>query len=61
MRVKGQNSVERKSILQFGKPEERSILDLFPYKSCTEEGVLITRRSFSTLLSCSFYRRGRIK
>jgi hypothetical protein len=43
MRVKGQNSVERKSILQFGKPEERSILDLFPYKSCTEEGVLITR------------------
>ena len=43
MRVKGQNSVDKKSILQFGKPEERSILDLFPYKSCTEEGALITR------------------
>ena len=33
MRVKGQNSVDKKSILQFGKQEERSILDLFPYKS----------------------------
>lgn len=29
MRVKGQNSVDKKSILQFGKPEERSILDYF--------------------------------
>ena len=46
MRVKGQNSVDKKSINQFGKPEERSILDLFPYKSCTEEGVLDTKESF---------------
>lgn len=31
-----------RSIFQLGKPEERSILDLFPYKSCTPEGVLLT-------------------
>lgn len=45
MIVKGRNTVEKRSILQFGKPEERSILDLFPYKSCTEEGVLITKEN----------------
>lgn len=42
MKVKGSTKATSGSIFRLGKPEERSILDLFPYKSCSEEGVLLT-------------------
>lgn len=42
MKVQSKSNQSMRSIFQLGKPEERSILDLFPYKSCTPEGVLLT-------------------
>ncbi|MFS0969886.1 hypothetical protein ACFC3P_12360 [Enterococcus thailandicus] len=43
MKVKEKNTSSKGSIFQLGKPEERSILDLFPYKDATEEGIILTR------------------
>lgn len=43
MKVKEKNTSSKGSVFQLGKPEERSILDLFPYKDATEEGIILTR------------------
>ncbi|WP_411372720.1 hypothetical protein [Enterococcus thailandicus] len=45
MKVKEKNTSSKGSIFQLGKPEERSILDLFPYKDATEEGIILTREN----------------
>lgn len=42
MKVKSKKNTGRK-LFQVGKPTNLSILDLFPYKNCTKEGILVTR------------------
>ncbi|WP_314576445.1 hypothetical protein [Enterococcus gilvus] len=42
MKVQTKGHSNRKRFRQIGQKEERSILDLFPYKRCSEEGVLVT-------------------
>ncbi|MDA9462131.1 hypothetical protein B835_2060 [Enterococcus mundtii 3F] len=45
MRVKGKSTQTTKSLFRMGKPEDRSILDLFPYKSCSDQGILLTKEN----------------
>lgn len=45
MKVTGSKKSIRGSIFQIGKPEDRSILDLFPYKSCSDQGILLTKEN----------------
>ncbi|MGK0607111.1 hypothetical protein [Enterococcus gilvus] len=42
MKIETKGQRTKKRFREMGQTEERSILDLFPYKRCSEEGVLVT-------------------
>lgn len=42
MKVQNKSVKSKPLLFRLGKEEERSILDIFPYKRCSKDGVLVT-------------------
>lgn len=46
MKINKRSKRNLRGILEIGQPKDLSILDIIPYKSCTPEGILRTRRDY---------------
>jgi hypothetical protein len=44
MKVQNKNTNNGTILKKLGKSEDRSVLDIFPYKRCSKEGVLVTNQ-----------------